>query len=78
MSTIKPFPVSSKHIPLLNAYANSHPFGFAVLVTIAFAIIMSSLIFLLPRPVENYPLAVIGYDAVRYIMAIGLLTALGW
>jgi uncharacterized protein len=78
MSTSEPFPRPSGPPSALNRYADSRPTSFAILVTLAVGSIVSSLALFMPRPVEDFPLAILAYDGVRYLLAVGLLTALGW
>jgi len=42
MTTIAPIPSQTKQTSLLNFYISSHPIGFAICVTIVFAILASS------------------------------------
>jgi uncharacterized protein len=78
MSASESLSTTSPHRSLLGTYAASYPTVFAVLVTLAVGVIASSLALFMPRPIEEHPLAVLAYDGVRYIFAVGLLTALGW
>ncbi len=61
----------------MKAYAESHPLRFAILVTIILALLVCLMGILIPKPADDYPLAVLAYDGLRYGLAIGLLAILG-
>jgi len=78
MSTQTQIRAPTQRSSQLRSYAERRPVGFSVVVTLGFALVLSVYTLFMPRPVDEYPLAVLGFDAVRYAIAIGLLAALGW
>jgi membrane protease YdiL (CAAX protease family) len=78
MSARTQISIPAVRLPSLRRYAERRPVTFSILVTLGFAMALSVYTLFMPQPVDEYPLAVLGFDAVRYAIAIGLLAALGW
>jgi uncharacterized protein len=78
MSSLTQNSPQATHLTRLKAYADQHPLEFSVVVTLTIALLISIAGILMPQPADDYPLAVLAYDGMRYALAIGLLSALGW
>jgi len=78
MATIDTNPAPPARQSWLHRFVDEHPWRFAILVTTALGAIGALLFLVAPRPVDDHPIVVLGYDAARYSLALGLLAALGW